>query len=126
MKNITYYFSLLIIPLILSCNTDDDNSPEPEPEPIVANAKIVSEGDCWADENLVELYELDENVIPEGERNHPLYQVLNIPQEFWIDDLEIYIEYIPVPENERRFCVDFGYQSYELKATLVQLPTTTD
>ena len=120
MKNFKYYFSLLVIPLFLACNTDDDNNSEPEP--IVANAKILQWGQCTPDHNWVEFYDPDPNIFPSttGRSIHDLFEV---PEEFWMDDLEVYVEYELIPESELPFCPTNHLVGRSVRVTNMQLPT---
>ncbi len=122
MKNFKYYFSLLIIPLFLSCNSDDDNNPEPEPEPIVANAKILQWGRCTPDHNWVEFYDPDPNIFTVTSGSF-LNDLFDVPEEFWIDDLEVYVEYELIPEEEIPFCPTDSASGIPVRVINMQLPT---
>ncbi|MGB5980843.1 MAG: hypothetical protein WBG46_01750 [Nonlabens sp.] len=118
------YLALLFLSAFLfSCNNDDDVS-EPEPEPIVANAKILTWGRCTPDHNTVELYDPDFNILPSGSPNRVIWDMFDIPEAFWQDDLEVYIEYEVIPENERMFCPSNYIISIPLRIVSIELPTT--
>jgi hypothetical protein len=108
--------------LLFSCNNDDDIT-EPVPDPIVANAKVLFPGDCRLEEMFVELYSPDPNIIDPLGMNYNDFQFFNLPEEFRIDDLEVFIEYIEPQDSERTFCTSDGRETWELKMTSIALPT---
>ncbi|ARN78383.1 hypothetical protein BST97_10510 [Nonlabens spongiae] len=125
MKNFKYYFSLLVLPLFLACNTDDDNNSEPEPEPIVANARVLYRGFCGAGHYYVEMNDVPLDSLPNGQR-YPFYTFLDWPEEFWIDDLEVFVDYRNKLSGEERACPAVGPQPHRFVAREVLLPTATE
>lgn len=120
MKNLT--FLLLSILFLFSCNTDDDN-PGPATQPVVANAKVKFAGDCTLEHYFVELYDPDGSIIPATDLNSDFFTFYTFPQEFQIDDLEIYIEYRNLEPQEIPICNTFGMSRHPLHPLLVELPT---
>ncbi len=122
MKNLLYLFTALFL---ISCNSDDDVAPEPEPvpAPVIANAKVLFPGDCRIEEMFVELYTPDPSIIPPLGMVYTDFQFYNLPEEFRVNDLEVYIEYEELPDAEIPACPSNGRETWELKMTSIALPT---
>ncbi len=126
---LAHHFSFYCLLLITSCSSNDDNQSdsEPQPEPIVANARVLSEGECGPDSVMVELFEIPTDSIPD---NTPTdrFRFFFWPEEYQLDGLEVFVDYRNPQPEEFRICGGsvLGSSRHRFITREVLLPTDTE
>ena len=105
MKKLTILCFCILV--AFSCNIDDDaptnNTPPPEP---LFNAKVLRVGIDCGDAFLIQFNENAQNIPVNSGGN--IFHEINLPQEYRIDDLEIYVIFREPVVNEIFACSDIG------------------
>ena len=113
---------LLAMFVLFSCNNDDDLITPPEPEPIIANAKVLFNGTCGDDHYFIEIDEVPLDSLPVPIRL-PFYTFFNWPEEYRVENLEVFVDYRNSTIDEARACNTIGPTPHRFVAREILLPT---
>ena len=97
MKKVVLVFSLLTL---ISCNKEDDVIYE-----VLPNARVVSVGIDCGDSYLIQFID-DFTELPQTINN--TYYEINLPDEYKIDGIEIYVDYRMLEPDEALICTTLG------------------
>jgi hypothetical protein len=121
MKNLLFIFIAISL---FSCDNDDNvaSEPVPIPTPIIANAKVVRNGSCGEDHYFIEMYQVSQDSFPSSLPDD-FFTYYDWPEEFRVNDLEIFLDYRnPTPE-EFRVCTPSLEVRHIFVAREILLPT---